>query len=54
VVVLSFRSCDDFGGDMVTAKKASAIPAAKLELYEKLIATCPEIERKGDVHLILR
>ena len=35
---------------MATAKKASAIPAAKLELYEKLIATCPEIEVKGDVH----
>jgi hypothetical protein len=35
---------------MATAKKTSAIPAAKLELYEKLIATCPEIERKGDVH----
>jgi hypothetical protein len=35
---------------MAVAKKVSAIPAAKLELYEKLIATCPEIERKGDVH----
>src|SRR5579864_6035052 len=35
---------------MATAKKISAIPAVKLELYEKLIATCPEIERKGDVH----
>jgi hypothetical protein len=35
---------------MATAKKASAVPAAKLELYERLIATCPEIERKGDVH----
>jgi hypothetical protein len=35
---------------MATAKKVSAIPAAKLELYERLIATCPEIERKGDVH----
>jgi hypothetical protein len=34
---------------MATAKK-SAIPAAKLELYEKLLATNPEIERKGDVH----
>jgi hypothetical protein len=32
----------------VTAKKkASAIPAAKLALYEKLIATDPRIERKG-------
>ena len=35
---------------MATAKKTSAIPAKKLELYEKLIATCSEIERKGDVH----
>jgi hypothetical protein len=35
---------------MATAKKTSAIPAEKLELYEKLIATCPEIGRKGDVH----
>jgi hypothetical protein len=35
---------------MATAKKTSAIPTAKLELYERLIATCPEIERKGDVH----
>jgi hypothetical protein len=35
---------------MATAKKTSAIPVAKLELYEKLIVTCPEIERKGDVH----
>jgi hypothetical protein len=34
---------------MATAKK-SAIPADKLELYEKLIATLPEIERKGAVH----
>jgi hypothetical protein len=33
---------------MATAKKkASAIPAAKLALYEKLIATDPSIERKG-------
>jgi hypothetical protein len=35
---------------MATAKKTSAIPAAKLELYERLIATHAEIERKGDVH----
>ena len=34
---------------MPTAKK-SQIPADKLELYEKLIATNPAIERKGDVH----
>jgi hypothetical protein len=32
------------------AKKQSKIPADKLALYEKLIATNPEIERKGDVH----
>jgi hypothetical protein len=35
--------------NMAIAKK-SKIPAAKLELYEKLIATNPNIERKGDVH----
>jgi hypothetical protein len=29
------------------AKKTSAIPAAKLALYDKLIATDPRIERKG-------
>jgi hypothetical protein len=34
---------------MATTKK-SAIPPARLELYEKLLATHPEIERKGDVH----
>jgi len=34
---------------MATAKK-SKIPPAKLDLYEKLIATHPEIERKGAVH----
>jgi hypothetical protein len=28
----------------------SAIPAGKLELYEKLIATHPKLERKGAVH----
>lgn len=32
------------------AAKKSAIPAEKLELYEKLIATNSKIERKGDVH----
>jgi|SRR5580700_1140766 len=30
--------------------KKSTIPADKLALYEKLIATHPKIERKGDVH----
>jgi len=34
---------------MATAKKSS-IPPDKLALYEKLIATNPKIERKGDVH----
>jgi hypothetical protein len=34
---------------MATAKK-SKIPPAKLELYEKLIATNPNLERKGAVH----
>jgi hypothetical protein len=32
------------------AAKKSNIPAPKLALYEKLIATMPEIERKGAVH----
>jgi hypothetical protein len=32
------------------ANKKSAIPPEKLALYEKLIATNPAIERKGDVH----
>ena len=30
--------------------KKSTIPAEKLALYEKLLATDPKIERKGDVH----
>ena len=34
---------------MPSAKK-SKIPADKLELYNKLIATHPKIERKGAVH----
>jgi hypothetical protein len=34
----------------MAAAKKSAIPPARLELYEKLLATHPEIERKGDVH----
>jgi hypothetical protein len=34
---------------MATAKKTK-IPPAQLELYEKLIASLPKIERKGDVH----
>ena len=32
------------------AAKKSTIPADKLALYEKLIATSPDIERKGDLH----
>jgi predicted DNA-binding protein (MmcQ/YjbR family) len=36
--------------ETVAKKKESRIPAETLELYEKLIATRPEIERKGDVH----
>ncbi|MGA2216659.1 MAG: hypothetical protein ABSG51_01140 [Terracidiphilus sp.] len=35
---------------MPAAKKKSAIPAEALALYEKLIATNAEIERKGDLH----
>jgi hypothetical protein len=34
----------------VAKAKASKIPPDRLQLYEKLIATLPEIERKGDVH----
>jgi hypothetical protein len=34
---------------MATRKKSS-IPQEKLALYEKLLATHPAIERKGDVH----
>ncbi len=29
------------------AKKATGVPADKLELYEKLVATKPGVERKG-------
>jgi TfoX-like protein len=32
------------------AQKKTEIPADKLELYEKLIATNPRIERKGATH----
>jgi hypothetical protein len=35
---------------MARAVKKRAIPAEKLAFYEKLIATNPGIERKGDVH----
>ena len=31
----------------MSTKKKSRIPAEKVELYEKLLATVPEIERKG-------
>jgi hypothetical protein len=34
----------------MAAAKTSKIPPAKLELYEKLIATIPAIDRKGAVH----
>jgi hypothetical protein len=34
----------------MASKKKSKIPPAKLELYEKLIATNADLERKGDVH----
>ena len=34
----------------MTAQKKSDTPAAKLELYQKLIATNPKIERKGATH----
>lgn len=32
----------------MAAKKESTIPAKTLELYDKLVATNPNIERKGD------
>jgi hypothetical protein len=38
------------GAETVATAKKSAIPPARLELYEKLLATHPEIERRGDVH----
>jgi hypothetical protein len=31
----------------MSGKKKSSIPADKLELYDKLMATHPKIERKG-------
>ena len=31
----------------MSARKKSPIPANKVALYEKLLATIPEIERKG-------
>lgn len=34
----------------MSPQKKSDIPADKLELYEKLIATNPKIERKGATH----
>ena len=34
----------------MSALKKSSIPAEKLGLYEKLIATNPKIERKGATH----
>jgi len=34
----------------MATKKVSTIPPDKLALYEKLIATLPHIDRKGDVH----
>ncbi len=34
----------------MATKKTSRIPAENLAFYEKLLATEPAIERKGDVH----
>jgi hypothetical protein len=34
----------------MATKKKSGIPAENLQLYEKLLATNPKIERKGDAH----
>ena len=35
----------------MSSKKSSPIPADKIALYEKLLATHPEIERKGAANL---
>jgi hypothetical protein len=32
----------------MSASKKTDIPPEKLELYEKLVRTCPGVERKGD------
>jgi hypothetical protein len=34
-------------GTTISALKKSAVPATKVDLYDQLIATHPEIERKG-------
>ena len=34
----------------MSAKKSSVVPADKLALYEKLVATIPKVERKGDTN----
>jgi hypothetical protein len=34
----------------MSAQKRSVIPNNKLELYEKLVATNPDVERKGATH----
>ena len=34
----------------MTAKKSNVVPADKLALYEKLVATNPKVERKGDTN----
>jgi hypothetical protein len=35
------------GGTLSTPKKKTAIPNDKVAMYDKLIATIPEIKRKG-------
>ena len=37
----------DTAGDQPVSKAAAEIPAAKLELYEKLVATAPGVELKA-------
>jgi hypothetical protein len=44
------RSTKNIAGEPMPAAKKSAIPADKLELYNKLIATNPAIDRKGATH----
>jgi hypothetical protein len=46
-MLLMCRESSGEGGRTSAQKKKSPIPAEKVELYEKLLATQPEIERKG-------
>jgi hypothetical protein len=41
------QSLANVEADNMSPVKKSSIPAEKIKLYEKLLATIPEIERKG-------